>query len=148
MFRTHSRSNPDFTAGAYEHLGADRHRKADPIANSGRAFIRAVATIMRHLLNAMHESRRKEAVAALKRYGHLIGSEPQLERRTAATSGCARESRSSSCRIDMSVGQGGGGERIRCAITGRACDGDRAYLCDEWGCARKGGLSPISHENF
>jgi hypothetical protein len=33
-------------------------------------------------------------------------------------------------------------------ITGRPCEGDLAYLCEDFGCARKGGLSPRSDENF
>ena len=37
---------------------------------------------------------------------------------------------------------------IRCPITGHPCEGDLAYLCPEYGCARKGGLSPRSEENF
>jgi hypothetical protein len=37
---------------------------------------------------------------------------------------------------------------IICPITGRPCEGDLAYLCPEYGCARKGGLSPRSEENF
>jgi hypothetical protein len=35
-----------------------------------------------------------------------------------------------------------------CPVTGYPCDGDLAYLCKEYGCARKGGLSPRSEENF
>jgi hypothetical protein len=35
-----------------------------------------------------------------------------------------------------------------CPITGYPCEGDRSYLCKEYGCARKGGLSPHSNENF
>jgi hypothetical protein len=37
---------------------------------------------------------------------------------------------------------------ILCPITGRPCEGDLAYLCPDYGCARKGGLSPRSEENF
>jgi hypothetical protein len=37
---------------------------------------------------------------------------------------------------------------IICPITGYPCEGDLAYLCPEYGCARKGGLSPRSEENF
>jgi hypothetical protein len=40
------------------------------------------------------------------------------------------------------------GRLFLCPITGRPCKGDRAYLCPEYGCARKGGLSPQSDENF
>ena len=35
-----------------------------------------------------------------------------------------------------------------CPVTGRPCEGDLGYLCPEYGCARKGGLSPRSEENF
>jgi len=38
--------------------------------------------------------------------------------------------------------------RLLCPITGRPCEGDLSYLCEEYGCARKGGLSPHSHENL
>jgi hypothetical protein len=37
---------------------------------------------------------------------------------------------------------------MMCPVTGRLCKGDLAYLCPEYGCARKGGLSPRSEENF
>jgi hypothetical protein len=37
---------------------------------------------------------------------------------------------------------------ILCPVTGRPCEGGLAYLCPEYGCARKGGLSPRSEENF
>jgi hypothetical protein len=35
-----------------------------------------------------------------------------------------------------------------CPITGCPCEGDLSYLCEDYGCARKGGLSPRSEENF
>lgn len=35
-----------------------------------------------------------------------------------------------------------------CPVTGYPCEGDLSYLCEEHGCARKGGLSPRSEENF
>ena len=34
-----------------------------------------------------------------------------------------------------------------CPIVGRRCEGDLAYLCEDYGCARKGGLSSRSEEN-
>ena len=34
-----------------------------------------------------------------------------------------------------------------CPITGYPCEGDLSYLCEDYGCARKGGLSPRSDEN-
>jgi hypothetical protein len=41
-----------------------------------------------------------------------------------------------------------GNQLIICPITGHLCEGDLAYLCPDYGCARKGGLSPRSEENF
>jgi len=37
---------------------------------------------------------------------------------------------------------------FRCPITGHPCEGDLSHLCEDYGCARKGGLSPHSVENF
>jgi hypothetical protein len=37
---------------------------------------------------------------------------------------------------------------VNCPITGFPCEGDLSYLCEDYGCARKGGLSPRSEENF
>ena len=37
---------------------------------------------------------------------------------------------------------------VTCPITGYPCAGDRAHLCEDYGCARKGGLSPYSDENI
>ena len=34
-----------------------------------------------------------------------------------------------------------------CPITNYPCEGDLSYLCEDYGCARKGGLSPHSDEN-
>ena len=35
---------------------------------------------------------------------------------------------------------------VNCPITGFPCEGDLSYLCEDYGCARKGGLSPRSEE--
>jgi len=35
-----------------------------------------------------------------------------------------------------------------CPITGYPCEGDLSYLCEDYGCARKAGLSPRSDENL
>ena len=35
-----------------------------------------------------------------------------------------------------------------CPITKHPCEGDLSHLCPEYGCARKGGLSPHSEENL
>jgi hypothetical protein len=36
---------------------------------------------------------------------------------------------------------------VLCPVTGYQCEGDLSYLCEDYGCARKGGLSPRSEEN-
>ena len=47
------------------------------------------------------------------------------------------------------VAPGDGQEQCElCPVTGYVCEGDLSYLCEEFGCARKGGLSPRSEENF
>jgi hypothetical protein len=38
--------------------------------------------------------------------------------------------------------------KFLCPITGCICEGDLAHLCEDYGCARKGGLSPHSNENL
>jgi hypothetical protein len=38
--------------------------------------------------------------------------------------------------------------RVLCPITRHPCGGDLSHLCEEYGCARKGGLSPWSDENL
>ena len=35
-----------------------------------------------------------------------------------------------------------------CPVTGYPCEGDLSHLCEDYGCARKGGLSPRSEENL
>ena len=37
---------------------------------------------------------------------------------------------------------------ILCPSTGSPCEGDLSNLCGDYGCARKGGLSPRSEENL
>ena len=36
---------------------------------------------------------------------------------------------------------------ILCPLANHPCEGDLAYLCEDYGCARQGGLSPHSDEN-
>jgi hypothetical protein len=36
---------------------------------------------------------------------------------------------------------------LLCPITSYPCEGDLSYLCEDHGCARKGGLSPRFDEN-
>jgi hypothetical protein len=46
-----------------------------------------------------------------------------------------------------SVDHDDGQPSLMCPITARRCEGDLSYLCEDYGCARKGGLSPHSEEN-
>jgi len=131
------RTSRDFSVKAYQRFDAERARALLP--KVARALGRAAESFMRHLLEAMYESRREQAVAVLSRYGKLIAPEAQAR---------SPVSQKPAMSVGSAAGQAVYGMRIRCSITGAPCEGDRAELCFEWGCARKGGLSPISHENF
>jgi hypothetical protein len=61
-----------------------------------------------------------------------------------ATISVQRNSRTEDCELNRRDWK----QLIVCPITGHPCEGDLAYLCPEYGCARKGGLSPRSEENF
>jgi len=41
-----------------------------------------------------------------------------------------------------------GQSQVLCPITGHPCEGDLSYLCEDYGCPRKRGLSPYSQENL
>jgi len=47
----------------------------------------------------------------------------------------------------FAAGKAAVGPSPRCPITGYPCEGDLSHLCGDYGCARKGGLSPRSDEN-
>jgi hypothetical protein len=49
--------------------------------------------------------------------------------------------------VDTGQRRDDGGSHIRCPLTGELCRGTLAYLCEDYGCARKGGLSPHPGEN-
>lgn len=76
-------------------------------------------------LIALRETRRHEACREIERYAHLLPS--------AAEGPIAV----------LSLRQD-----IICPITQCLCTGDLSHLCKDYGCARKGGLSPHSEENF
>ncbi len=133
------RTSRDFSVKAYQRFDAERARALLP--KVALALGRAAESFMRHLLEAMYESRREQAVAVLSRYGKLIDPEAQAHSPVSRKPAMPDNSRTA-------AGPAVYGMHIRCSITGAPCEGDRAELCIEWGCARKGGLSPISHENF
>jgi hypothetical protein len=144
MFTTNPRTKPDFSVRAYERLMPGWSRANGRLARRLRALGRDIAAVILRVLDAMHESRRKQAATILERYKDLIGSDAH----PSGTSLCASEIQTASDPLETFEAKGVDGMRIRCSITGAPCEGDHAYLCIEWGCARKGGLSPISHENF
>ncbi len=139
------RTSQDFSVKAYQRLNGDRSRAS--FSNAVRGLGRVAGRFMRHLLNAMHESRREQAIRVLGRYGHLIDAEGQARLPVSQKLAGAREGNDVSFWSGGFVDQAVYGMRIRFSITGAPCEGDRAHLCVEWGCARKAGLSPISHEN-
>ncbi len=139
------RTSHDFSVKVYQHLKDDRSRAS--FSNAVRALGRVAGRFMLHLLDAMHESRREQAIRVLGRYARLIDAESQARLPVSQKLAGAREGNDLPSWTGGFVDQAVYGMRIRCSITGAPCEGDRAHLCVEWGCARKAGLSPISHEN-
>ena len=138
------RSSQDFSVRAYQHLNADRAGAFGRFPKAFRKLGRIAGDFMWSLLAAMHESRRKQAMAVLLGYCGPIDAEGQVRAPVSQNSARARDAMS--FRTAETVAPAVNGMTIPCSIT-TPCEGDRAYLCDEWGCARKGGLSPMSHEN-
>ena len=139
------RSSHGFSVSAYQHFNADRAGTFGWFPKAFRKLGRIAGGFMWSLLEAMHESRRKQAMAVLRIYCGPIDAEGQVRAPVSQNSARARDAMS--FRTAETVAPAVNGMTIRCSITGTPCEGDRAYLCDEWGCARKGGLSPMSHEN-
>ena len=83
---------------------------------------------MGRLLDAMYNSRRRQVMAAIECSAQMI--------RLDAWGGKRRSSKS---RVPLD--EAAHGMRIRCSITDAPCEGDRAHLCDEWGCPWKDGVS-------
>ena len=146
MFRIQSaqRTSQDFSVRAYQRFDADG--ALAPLPNVVRAVRRIAGSFTQRLIEAIYESRRKQAMAVLGSYSDLI-AESQSRTPVSQESARASDTNGTSFEAYTTVAPGVYGIRIRCSITGAPCEGDRAYLCDEWGCARKGGLSPMSHEN-
>jgi hypothetical protein len=144
MFTTNPRTKPDFSVRAYEQFMPARSRTNERVARAIRALGRGAATVMLRVVDAIYESRRRQAAAVFAHYDDLIHSGAHALRMPQHAS----ERRSAPHALETCAGNAVYGMRIRCSITGAPCEGDQAHLCIEWGCARKGGLSPISHENF
>jgi uncharacterized protein YjiS (DUF1127 family) len=68
---------------------------------------------------------------------------------TTAVKGDATRDRGSHRARTRTMDDDDGSEpRFLCPITAHPCEGDLSQLCEEYGCARKGGLSPHSEENL
>jgi hypothetical protein len=141
-----------FLNSPYIPLGRDQKLKAERSGlHAGATKIaQALWRGMQQLLVAMHKSRRKQAIAMIARYADLIApeaealiSEKPLEPIREAGIATPRKNDVEGPEYVMSI------RRImNCPITGAPCEGELSYLCDDWNCARKGGLSSVSHENF
>lgn len=139
-----SQNNRDFSIGAYQQFDAGRSRAFDAFSNSVRTLKRIAVALIGRFVAAMHESRRKQAAAIMAHYGSAIDA----ERKSEAPRSGERRSKWNAEATRIETGRASRPMRIRCAVTGAPCQGDLAHLCYDWGCARKGGLSPVSHENF
>ena len=102
------------------------------------AFAKSVHSGLRNgffarFMAALRETRRQQARCVIERYADLSSDESRLVSSNPwllATAPSASE------------------RPLRCPITGHPCDGDLSHLCEDYGCARKGGLSPRSDENL
>jgi hypothetical protein len=144
MFTTNPRTTPDFSVRAYEQFMPGPSGTEGGLVGALRALGRGGAAVLLRFLDAMHESRRQQAARILECHKGLVGSDDHL----SGPSRGASQTQRLSYPPDTFPAEGVYGLRIRCSITGAPCEGDNAHLCVEWGCARKGGISPISHENF
>lgn len=137
----------DFSVAAYQRLDVEECRAVAPRFRAFPALRRIASAILQRLLVAMLESRREQAAVMLAPMANCSRrlSDPSVRGPRNSTGNTAQ---TSCVRSDMRFGQAGDVLRIRCSITGAPCDGDLADLCDEWGCVRKAGLSPVSHENL
>lgn len=96
------------------------------------------------LRKALHETRRREAARVIADHAHLIG--PTITTLPlGGTSSCAEASapfaKSGRCQEDDDADFA---MRMICPITSFPCEGDDVPLCEDYGCARKGGLLPVS----
>jgi hypothetical protein len=136
------RTSQDFSVRAYQHFNTNRAGAVGPVWNAIRAVGRVAETFTRNLLEAMYESRRRQAMSVRSCYCAPVDAGER-----AARSQITMGADGTSVDPGAVIAPATHGMTIRCSITSAPCEGDRAYLCEEWGCARKGGLSPISHEN-
>lgn len=134
MFRIQTNSRQDFSVSGYQQFNSGRPRDAG-LVKAVRVLGDVAASAMGRLLDAMYTSHRGQVIAAIECSAQLI--------RLDAWGGKRR-----SCKSRVPLDQAAHGKRICCSITGAPCEGDRAYLCDEWGCPWRDGVSPVSHENF
>lgn len=128
-------------------------RAGDGTAAYHRAMWRVAVACACRLLAAMHESRRRQACLMIGRDRNFIATEAWVQASLPLT---PREltgdtEKAAFCEERAAEGEEqliGLRQRMTCPLTNAPCEGDLAHLCEDWGCARKGGLSPLSHENY
>ena len=128
-------------------------RRGDGTAAYHRAIWRVAAACARHLLAAMHESRRRQASLVISRHRNFIapeawGQAPSLPTPRELVGGTEKATSWEERATEGGKFLIGLHQRMNCPLTNAPCEGDLAHLCEDWGCARKGGLSPLSHENY
>jgi hypothetical protein len=141
---------PAAPVSANQGIEGKRYRIVGASLDVARGLMRVAEICIRRLLIAMHESRRRQAMRTIELYANpdgraedLISAKPPVPEQTTNTSMPSSQTCLQHVESGVSVG-----ERIKCPVTGAVCEGDLAHLCPDWGCARKAGLSPLSHENF
>jgi len=73
------RSCPQTPVAAQQNAKAGRDRLLPAVLNTIRLLKRTTDVVMRHLLIAMHESRRKQALTIIARFDDLVAPEPRTQ---------------------------------------------------------------------
>jgi hypothetical protein len=98
-------------------------------------------------LDAMHRSRARQAAAIIRSHAHLLdGGHSRASAAEARHELPSLGDGDDAALFPSHLGASDG--RMICPITAHPCDGDRSFVCEEFGCARKGGLSPSCCDAF
>ena len=101
-------------------------------AVSQRAKAKKRKRFFARFMDALTESRRQQARRMIEDHAYLLPNDPDSPVYSWFFAAALAASKAP----------------IRCPITGYPCEGDISHLCEDYGCARKGGLSPCSDENL
>lgn len=114
------------------------------LAALGRYLVRRAGKLGIPVCNALHKTRRREATRVIAAHAHLIVF-PAPARRPVANN-----SRTGTQASPDIKGSGRNNDdqifamRMTCPITTVPCEGGDLPPCEDYGCARKGGLLPAS----